>query len=55
MDCPSCAMLIESELDDAGIKTKVSYANEKIEIMNGYDPAKIGKIVSALGYKMKEA
>lgn len=55
MDCPSCAMLVESELEDAGIKAKVSYAKEEIEVGDSYDPVKISKIVSCLGYRCEKA
>ena len=53
MDCPSCAMLIESELDDAGIKAKVSYAKETLELKESYDIKEIKKIIQKLGYDME--
>jgi copper chaperone CopZ len=56
MDCPSCAMLIESELEDAGIKAKVSYAKQTLEIEDTDNSltGQITKIVSDLGYKVEE-
>lgn len=55
MDCPSCAMLIESELEDAGIKAKVSYAKESLEIEDVDKESfhKLVKTVSDLGYKLE--
>ncbi len=55
MDCPSCAMLIESELEDAGISCKCSYAKQTLEIKNAVnqDPDKISKIINSLGYNME--
>lgn len=55
MDCPSCAMLIESELEDVGIKAKVSYAKETIEVheINKELFHKISRVVSNLGYKIE--
>jgi len=53
MDCPSCAMLIESELDDKGINCKCSYAKETLEI-SGEVVEEVVKIVSDLGYKIEE-
>lgn len=55
MDCPSCAMLIESELEDAGIKAKVSYAKETLEIEETDKELfhTVVKTVSGLGYKLE--
>jgi len=56
MDCPSCAMLIESELEDAGVKAKVSYAKQTLEIEDADNSftGHVSKIVSGLGYKLEE-
>ena len=56
MDCPSCAMLIESDLEDAGIKTKVSYAKQTLEVEDAgnISTTHISKIVNGLGYKLEE-
>jgi copper chaperone CopZ len=32
MDCPSCAALLECELEEAGIRAKVNFAKETVEI-----------------------
>jgi Zn2+/Cd2+-exporting ATPase len=55
MDCPSCAMLIESELEDAGVKAKVSYARQTLEVEGSENASanQITKIVSSLGYKLE--
>ena len=42
MDCPSCAMLIEGELEDVGVKkAKCSYINEILEVE--FDEEKINE------------
>ena len=54
MDCPSCATLIECELEDAKIKAKVNFAKETIEIEIDKEE-KTRKIVKKLGYLIKYA
>jgi len=54
MDCPSCAMLIESELEEAGIKCKCSYAKEELEIEGEIIFEKVVTLVTGLGYKIEE-
>lgn len=57
MDCPSCAMLIEGELEDAGVQTaKCSYAEEKLEVEydeNEIDEEKIEEVVKQTGYQLQ--
>jgi copper chaperone CopZ len=53
MDCPSCIMLIESDLEDAEIKAKCSYAKETLEINGNHDENKIKEIVKKSGYILK--
>ena len=54
MNCPSCAMLIESEFDDLGIKTRVSFAKETIEIKDeNYNYKKIKEVLTSLGYSIE--
>ena len=36
MDCPSCAMVIETELEDLGVKANCSYQKETLAVE--YDP-----------------
>jgi len=55
MDCPSCAMLIESDLEDAGIKAKVSYAKcELFLISESVDEDKIQAVVEKAGYVLRK-
>ena len=54
MECTSCAMVIESDLEDIGIKCKCNYAKETLEIEN-YEitlEEKIKLIVEKSGYKL---
>ncbi len=53
MDCTSCAMVIESDLEDAGIKAKCSFAKSALEVE--FDPTiinekKIKETVKSSGY-----
>jgi len=41
MDCTSCAMMIESDLEDAGVKAKCSFAKEVLEVE--FDPKKVSE------------
>lgn len=54
MDCASCAMIIESDLEDAGIKARCSYAKETLEIEHEgeIDHKKIHEIVRSSGYEL---
>ncbi len=54
LNCPSCAVLIESELEDAGIKAKVSYAAETLEVedINKKSSLKLKKKITELGYNL---
>lgn len=50
MDCASCASLIEMDLEDAGIKSKCSYAKETLEIEESHDKKKVFDMVKKSGY-----
>ncbi len=54
MDCASCAMIIESDLQDAGFKAKCSYANETLGIEHdgALDEKRIREIVQKSGYSL---
>lgn len=54
MDCASCAMVIESDLEDAGVKCKCSFAKQTLEVEhNGnLDEEKIKEIVKKSGYNL---
>ena len=53
LDCPSCATLLEMDLEDAGIKGKCSYNKEIVEIENESDKNKLIEIVIKSGYSIK--
>lgn len=55
MHCASCAMVIESDLDDAGIKASCTYATQVLEVT--YDEKKLSEqevrnIVLKSGYTL---
>jgi copper chaperone CopZ len=58
MDCSSCAMMIEAELEDAGVTNATcSYADEKLEVEFDelkIEEDKIKEIVSQVGYSLSE-
>jgi len=51
-DCASCASMLETDLEDAGIKCQCSYAKETIEIEGGHDEKKVIEIVKKSGYSI---
>lgn len=55
MHCSSCAMTIEWELEDAGVKAKCNYAKETLEVE--FEPEKtkeedVFKAVQKAGYQL---
>lgn len=55
MHCPSCALVIESDLEDAGVKARCNYARETLEVE--YDQSrvldeKIIDVVKTSGYDL---
>lgn len=55
MHCTNCALLIESDLEDAGVKAKCHYAKQTLEVE--FDEKKIGEkkitaVVSRAGYRI---
>ncbi|MEK7526133.1 MAG: cation transporter [Patescibacteria group bacterium] len=54
MDCPSCAMVIESDLEDAGIKCKCDFvkAELEVEIESEEHEQKVHEIVKTSGYTL---
>lgn len=55
MHCASCAMMIESDLEDIGVQATCSYAKQTLEVE--FDPNKtkeesIVKTVADAGYKI---
>ena len=57
MHCVSCAMLIEGELEDAGIRGACSYAKQTVEIEDASEKdidEKVKKAVEGAGYSLSE-
>lgn len=55
MDCPSCAKMVELDLEDAGITASVNYAKKELSIINSrISIQKVKKIIEARGYKFAE-
>lgn len=56
MDCTSCAMMIEAELEDAGVKNaKCSFADEKLEVEfeeSEIEESEIIEVVKKTGYSL---
>lgn len=52
MDCPSCATMLECDLEDAGCKAKCSYAKGTLEIEEPHDKEKIVEIIKKSGYSV---
>jgi Cu+-exporting ATPase len=55
MHCTSCALLIESDLEDAGVKATCSYAKQTLTVE--FDETKIGEknikdVVAKAGYQI---
>lgn len=55
MHCTSCALLIESDLEDAGMKANCSYVKQTLTVE--FDEKKLGdhaieKIVAKSGYRI---
>ena len=57
MDCTACALVVEADLEDAGIKSSCNYARATLDVE--FDDGKvtedkIHKIVSQSGYRLAE-
>jgi len=52
MECPSCATMLEINLEEAGIKCKCSYPKEEIEVIGSHNKNKVIEIVSKSGYSI---
>ena len=55
MHCTSCAMVIESDLEDAGVKARCNYASEFLDVE--FDDAKVSvdkihSVVKQSGYEL---
>jgi len=57
MHCTSCALLIESDLEDAGVTAVCNYVKQTLTVEfdeNKTDEAAIKKIVGKSGYQLSE-
>lgn len=56
MHCASCAMVIESDLEDIGIQAKCSYAKQTVEVSEGETSREkeIRDVVKKAGYTIVE-
>lgn len=55
MHCTSCAMNIEWELEDKGLKAKCDYAKQVLEVEFDLDKeTEIKKTITGLGYTLEE-
>ena len=52
MDCPSCASLLELDLEDAGVKAKCSYPNSTLEVEGAHDPDMVIETIKKSGYSI---
>lgn len=55
MHCPSCAMVIEADLEDAGIKASCSYAQQTLDVESDeslINEEKIKQAVFRAGYSL---
>jgi copper chaperone CopZ len=52
MDCPSCASLLELDLEDAGVKAKCSYPKSTVEVEGDGNFVNIKKVVEKSGFKL---
>ena len=48
MHCTSCGLLIESELEDIGVKSKASYAKGMVEVEYDENKVKEKEIIEAI-------
>jgi copper chaperone CopZ len=57
MHCPSCAMLIEGELEDRGVAGQCSYAKQIVEVEQDTEKnldTVVEEAVKAAGYSLKK-
>ena len=55
LECPSCASLIEMDLESAGLKCNCSYAKETLEVDGEHDLKMLKEIVKKSGYNILES
>lgn len=54
MHCPSCAVVIQMDLEDAGINSKCSYNKGILEIKNDHNLNEVIEIVKKAGYTLQQ-
>ena len=55
MHCTSCALMIESDLEDAGVKARCNYAKQTLDVEfdeKKISEVKIKQIVATSGYSV---
>lgn len=55
MHCTSCALMIESDLEDSGVKARCNYARQTLEVEfdeKKIKEKKISEVVAASGYSI---
>ena len=58
LDCSSCALAIESDLEDIGVPARCSYAKQTLEVEfdeTTIDEKKITQVVMGSGYTLQDA
>ena len=56
LDCPSCASLLESDLEDICIKAKCSYKKSSLEVEfdDKLDESEIFSLIEKSGYQIQK-
>ncbi|HLE49496.1 MAG TPA: heavy metal-associated domain-containing protein [Patescibacteria group bacterium] len=52
MHCESCAVMLESDLEEAGINAKCSYPRQTLEVDESADISQVKEIVLKSGYEI---
>lgn len=55
MHCTSCSLVIEGELEDAGVKAEADYVKQKVVVEfdpHSITPSQVQKIIEDQGYKV---
>ena len=54
LSCPSCAALLECDLEDIGIKARCSYPKSCVEVEGAHNTKKVIEMVKKSGYQIAE-
>lgn len=52
LDCASCATLLETDLEETGLRCKCSYAKETLEVEGEHDLKMLKEIIEKSGYNI---